>query len=155
MNFLTYKQYKATKWKKIINQVISGLYYLLEEQIWLDSVPHIGRFHTSRRTNRLDWQIVSDAQIVRCENGTNKFSDDFVVWICPVCLSVCEDDFLKTICPSRRTSRPKSDLNSHSDGLRRTNGRFTRLGGMVLAKGDMVCGKFAWKLAELAILNSH
>ena len=72
-----------------------------------------------------------------------------------VCLSVCEDDFLKTICPSRRTSRPKSDLNSHSDGLRRTNGRFTRPGGMELAKGAMVCGKFAWKLAELAILNSH
>ena len=62
---------------------------------------------------------------------------------------------LKTTCPSTRTSRPKSDLNSHSDGLRRTNGRFTRLGGMVLAKGAMVCGKFAWKSAELAILNSH
>ena len=38
-----------------------------------------GRFHPRRRTNRLDGEIVSDAQIVRCENGTNKFSDDFVV----------------------------------------------------------------------------
>ena len=26
-----------------------------------------------------------------------------------VSLSVCEDDFLKTICPSIRTSRPKSE----------------------------------------------
>ena len=26
---------------------------------------------------------------------------------------------------------------------------------MELAKGPMVCGKFAWKLAELAVLNSH
>ena len=39
---------------------------------------------------------------------------------------------------SKGTSRPKSDLNSHSDRLRRTNGRFARLGGMELAKGAMV-----------------
>ena len=58
-------------------------------------------------------------------------------------LPVCENDFLKTICLSRRTGRPKSDLNSHSDGLRRTNGRFARLGGLELAKRAMVCGKFA------------
>ena len=38
----------------------------------------IGRFHTRRRTNRLDGQIVSDEQIVWCANGTNKSSD-----ICP------------------------------------------------------------------------
>ena len=71
--------------------------------------------------------------------------------LCRLNLSVCEDDILKTICPSRRTSRPKS----HSGGLRRTSGRFARLGGMETAQGAMVCGKFAWKLAELAILNSH
>ena len=59
------------------------------------------------------------------------------------------------ICPSRQTSRPKFDLNSHSDGLRQTNGRFSRLGGMKLAKEPMVCGKFAWKLSKLAVLNSH
>ena len=46
-------------------------------QLFIDAI--IGRFHTRRRTNRLDGQIVSDAQIVVCENGTNKFSDDFVV----------------------------------------------------------------------------
>ena len=119
-------------------------------------VQNNGRFHTRRRTNRLNGQIVSDAQIVRCENGTNKFSDQRLCRLnLSVCLSVYEDDFLKTICPSKRTRRPKSDLNSHSDGLRRTNGRFNRLGGMELAKGAMVCGKFAWKLAALAILNSH
>ena len=46
--------------------------------------------------------------------------------------------------PSRRTSRVKSDLDSHSDGIGGTNGRFARLGGMELAKGAMVCGKHAW-----------
>ena len=51
-----------------------------------------------------------------------------------------EDNFLKTICPSRRTSRPKSDLNSHSDGLTRTNGQFAGRGGMELADRAMVCG---------------
>ena len=71
-----------------------------------------------------DEQIVSDGQIVWCENGTSKFSDDFVVWLGP---SVCPS--VKTICPARRTSRPKSDLNSHWNGLRPTNGRFARLGG--------------------------
>ena len=88
------------------------------------------RFHTRRRkkssgrTNRLRQTDKSS------ENGTNKFSDDFVVWIFFVCFfSLFEDDFLNTTCPSRQTSRPKSDLNSHSDGLGRTNGRFARLGG--------------------------
>ena len=38
-----------------------------------------------------DEQIVSDGQIVWCENGTNKFSDDLVVWICP------------SVCPSEKT----------------------------------------------------
>ena len=97
---------------------------------------------------------LEDEQIVWTEKSsqTHKSSD---VKTGRTNLSVCEDDFLKMICLSRRTSRPKSDLNSPSDGLRRTNGRFTRLGAMVLAKGAMVCGKFAWKLAELAILNSH
>ena len=68
---------------------------------------------------------------------------------------VTSDDFLKMIYPSSRTSQPKSDLNSLSDGLRQTNGRFACCGGMELAKRAMVCGKFAWKLAELAVLNSH
>ena len=68
---------------------------------------------------------------------------------------VTSDDFLKTIYPSSRTSQPKSNLNSLSDGLRQTNGRFACCGGMELAKRVMVCGKFAWKLAELAVLNSH
>ena len=44
---------------------------------------HNGRFHTRRWTNRLDGQIILDRQIVWCENGANKFPDDFVVWICP------------------------------------------------------------------------
>ena len=74
--------------------------------------------------------------------------------IFPFCPSVCpsvKTFFLKTICPSRRTSRPKFDLSSHLDGLRRTNGRFACHGGMELEKGAMVCGKFASKLAELAV----
>ena len=82
--------------------------------------------------HRENEQIVSDGQIVWFENGTSKFSDDFVVWLgSSVCPSV------KMICPARRTSRPKSDLNSHWNGLRRANGRFARLGGIELAKGNL------------------
>ena len=88
----------------------------------------------------------SDVKTGRTNFQTTKSSENLFV-----CLFV----FLKTICPSRRTSRPKSDQNSHSDGLRRTDGRFARLGGMELAKRAMFCGKFASKLAELAALNSH
>ena len=43
-----------------------------------------------------------------------------------------------SICPSVCASvgRPKSYLNSHSDGLRRTNGRFVRPGEMELAEKE-------------------
>ena len=85
-----------------------------------------GRFHTRGRTNRLDGQVVSDEQIVWCENGTNKFFDEQVVWN----LAVWKDDFLKTICPLRRTSRRQYDLNSH---IRRSNGWFSRCEEMGLA----------------------
>ena len=94
-------------------------------------------------------QIVSDDKSSDVKTGRTNFQ---TTKICP---SVKTGDFLKTICPSRQTSRPKSDLNSHSDGLKRTNGQFASLGGMELPKGAIVCGKFAWKLAELAVLNSH
>ena len=39
-----------------------------------------------------------------------------------------------SICPS--VGRPKSYLNSHSDGLRRTNGRFVRRGEMEQAEKE-------------------
>ena len=58
-------------------------------------------FHTRVRTNRLDGQIVSGERIVWCANGTNQFFDEQIVWY----LAVWKDDFSKTICPSRRTSR--------------------------------------------------
>ena len=41
-------------------------------------------------------------------------------------LSVYEDDFSKTICSSRQTSRPKSDLNSHLRRPSRENGTIKR-----------------------------
>ena len=69
-----------------------------------------GRFHTRGRTNRLVWHIVSDEQIiVWWANGTNKFFDEQTVWY----LAVWKDDFSKTICLSRRTSRRQYDINSH------------------------------------------
>ena len=74
------------------------------ENLWL-----IGRFHTRGRTNRLDGQIISDEQIVSCENGTNKFFDEQIVWY----LAVWKDDFSQTICLSRRTSRRQYDINSN------------------------------------------
>ena len=54
-------------------------------------------------------KIVSDKQIVWCENGTNKFFDEQIVWY----LAVWKDDSSQTICPSRRTSRRQYDINSH------------------------------------------
>ena len=63
---------------------------------------------------------------------------------------------MKTICLSRRTIRPKLDLNSHSDGHRRTNGQFARHWGIELNKSDglwEIC--LERKLVELAFLNSH
>ena len=48
--------------------------------IMTERLKDIGRFHTRGRTIRLDGQIVSDEQIVRCENGTNKFFDEQFVW---------------------------------------------------------------------------
>ena len=40
-----------------------------------------GCFHTRRRANRLDGQIVWDGQVDWCRNGTNTSSDKQVVWI--------------------------------------------------------------------------
>ena len=90
------------------------------------------------------WSFViftlEDKQIVCTDklSQTAKLSDvktgqtnlNLLVW-----LSICEDNFLKIICPSRQTGQPQFNLNSHSDGLRRTNGQFARLGGMELAEG--------------------
>ena len=69
----------------------------------------IGRFHTRGRTNCLDGLIVSDGQIVWCENGTNKFFDEQIVWY----LAVWKDVFSQTIFPSRRTSQRQYDINLH------------------------------------------
>ena len=85
------------------------------------------------------------------ENWTNKFSEDLIRLNLSVCLSVCEVEFLKTICSSRRTSRPKSDLTSHSDGLRRTNCRFARHGGMEVGKRAMVFEKFCLELRDQTV----
>ena len=80
------------------------LSFLPQEQCFV-----IGRFHTRGRANRLDWQIVSDEQIVWCENGTNKFFGEQIVSY----LTVWKHDFSQTICPSRRTSRRQYNTNSH------------------------------------------
>lgn len=69
----------------------------------------VGHFHTTRWTNRLDGQIVSDKQIFWCENRTNKFLDEQIIWY----LSIWIDDFSKRICPSRQTSQQQYDIKSH------------------------------------------
>lgn len=69
----------------------------------------VGHFHTTRWTNRLDRQIVSDKQIFWCENRTNKFLDEQIIWY----LSIWIDDFSKRICPSRQTSQQQYDIKSH------------------------------------------
>ena len=56
-----------------------------------------------------DEQIVSEEQIVWCAKETNEFFDEQIVWY----LTVWKDDFSKTICPSRRTSRRQYVINSH------------------------------------------
>ena len=92
-----------------------------------------------------DEQIVWTDKSSDVKTGSTNFH---TCLLCRLNLSVCEDDFLKTICPSRRTSRPNFDLNSPAGGLRRTNSRFASHGGMELAKMAMVCGKFAWKVGR-------
>ena len=80
------------------------------------------------------------------KTGQKNFQTGDVVWICP---SV-ETIFFKRIYPSRRTSRSRSDLNSHSDGPKRTNG------GMEIAKGAMVLHQlYRTTLVEFIVLNSH
>ena len=87
-----------------VRQLSLAVFTLEDEQIvWTDKTSQTDK-SPDVKTGRTNFQTISS-----------------------VCLSVCEDDFLKAICPSRTTSRLKSDLHSHSDGLR-TNGRFARVG---------------------------
>ena len=83
-----------------------------------------------------DGQVVSDKQIVRCANETNKSFDEQIVAICGanypahfcsknkegmknenrLIFVSLKDDFSQTICPSRRKRRRQYDINSQSDG---------------------------------------
>ena len=115
--------------------------------------PSQGRFHTRRRTNHLDRPMVWDRQVVCCENGTNKFSDDSVVWICLSVFPAVKTNFWRLF--GRPEEQSLTYIHTQTDFNEQYNGQFACLGGMELAKEVIVCGKFAWKLAELAVLNSH
>ena len=82
-------------------------------------------------------EVGLDAQIVWCANGTNEFLDENIVWY----LSVWRDDFSKTICPSRLTSRLQYDIIH----IRRSNGWFSRREEMGLATEQGFYGKFQQK----------
>ena len=98
-------------------------------------------------TESLAVLTLEDEQIVWMDKSSQTDKSSDVVWICPSVHKIMFKQFLETICLSRRTSQPKTNLNLHWDRLRQTkiNGRFARRRGMDPAKGAMVCEKFAWK----------